>query len=174
VRERDGVVQPGEATLLRLFEEGRRALKGVLLGLLISIVVSCASHSHSLPGTAPASPTQHDVLPSDPKAQIRQLDDEILNSRRQMGLPEPVPCVGEACAHVAEALPALPSTDATCHHGSSEICTSACTLADSICTNAGKICDLAKQLPGDDWAAGKCASGETSCRDARERCCGCS
>jgi hypothetical protein len=31
-------------------------------------------------------------------------------------------------------------------------CTSSCTLSDSICDNAEKICELAQQLPGDAGA----------------------
>jgi hypothetical protein len=51
-------------------------------------------------------------------------------------------------------------------------CGDVCTLADSICHNAERICDLADELD-DDWATRRCFAGRLSCERARERCCGC-
>jgi hypothetical protein len=65
------------------------------------------------------------------------------------------------------------STDAACHPAATQTCTDSCKLSDSICDDAKKICDLADQLPGDGWAAGKCASGNASCTDAHAHCCDC-
>jgi hypothetical protein len=52
-------------------------------------------------------------------------------------------------------------------------CSEICDLADAICDNAESICGIAAELPGDDWASKKCDSGKASCREAKERCCGC-
>ena len=45
--------------------------------------------------------------------------------------------------------------------------------AATICDNAGRICDLADDLPGDTWAAERCDAGKAACARASERCCGC-
>jgi hypothetical protein len=52
-------------------------------------------------------------------------------------------------------------------------CHDVCSIADAICDNADRICRIAGELPGDAWAADKCDSAKASCREARERCCGC-
>ncbi|WP_428264762.1 hypothetical protein [Haliangium sp.] len=52
-------------------------------------------------------------------------------------------------------------------------CADSCTLAGSICDNAGRICRIAGELPGDAWARGKCADGAEVCRQATAQCCGC-
>jgi hypothetical protein len=66
-----------------------------------------------------------------------------------------------------------PAADPACHPAATERCTDACTVATSICTNQQKICDLANQLAGDDWAAGKCERARASCRAAHDNCCSC-
>ncbi len=65
--------------------------------------------------------------------------------------------------------------DATCPAPASEPpeCRDSCTLATSICDNAGRICRIAQQLSGDDWAAGKCTDAGAVCRQATADCCGC-
>jgi hypothetical protein len=64
-------------------------------------------------------------------------------------------------------------TEPACRPAPGPRCADACTLASSICDNQDKICALARQLPGDDWAAGTCERARASCRAAHERCCGC-
>lgn len=54
-----------------------------------------------------------------------------------------------------------------------EVCQDVCTLKDAICSNAARICDIARELGGDPWADGKCASAKASCKEARARCCRC-
>lgn len=65
--------------------------------------------------------------------------------------------------------------DAACPAAASEPpeCRDSCTLAASICDNAGRICRLAQQLAGDDWAAGKCTDAGAVCRQATADCCDC-
>ncbi len=54
-------------------------------------------------------------------------------------------------------------------------CNDICSLADAICDNAEAICGLADELgKQDDFAQGKCTSSKASCREAKQRCCGCS
>ena len=63
---------------------------------------------------------------------------------------------------------------ATCVRNPSATCSDTCQLSDSICDNAKKICDIANQLPGDDWAAKKCSEGNETCSAAKTQCCECS
>ena len=53
-------------------------------------------------------------------------------------------------------------------------CGDICVLGTSVCSNALRICDLAGELPGDDWAAKRCNAASASCSIARSRCCSCS
>ena len=62
---------------------------------------------------------------------------------------------------------------AVCTPPHSDRCTDTCTVADAICDNAKKICDLATRLPGDAWANGKCDDGTKSCDQAHKLCCDC-
>jgi hypothetical protein len=52
-------------------------------------------------------------------------------------------------------------------------CAPMCELAEAICENAESICAIAAELAPDAWAADKCHRAKASCRDARQRCCGC-
>jgi hypothetical protein len=152
-------------------------MKGLLLGLVLAIAVSCAAQGgHKATTASPPPVSPQDVLVPNQHTQIDELEQKITDARVQMGLP-PVPdltsCGGAACPHIA-AMSRRPSVEATCTHAQNETCTSACTLADSICDNAGKICDLADKLKPDPWAEGKCTTSHTSCDEASKHCCGCS
>lgn len=53
-------------------------------------------------------------------------------------------------------------------------CNDVCSIADNICDNAERICELAGELgKGDDYAQQKCTSAKASCREAKQKCCGC-
>ena len=54
-----------------------------------------------------------------------------------------------------------------------DTCKQSCTLSDSICANAKKICDIAKQLGADPWADQKCSDGNATCSAAHKQCCDC-
>jgi hypothetical protein len=54
-------------------------------------------------------------------------------------------------------------------------CDDVCNLADAICDNAEAICTIAGELgKDDDFAQDKCSSAKGSCREAKQKCCGCS
>ena len=53
-------------------------------------------------------------------------------------------------------------------------CNDVCNLADAICDNAERICEIAAELGSDDkLGQEKCASAKASCREAKQRCCSC-
>lgn len=57
----------------------------------------------------------------------------------------------------------------------SPACSDICSIADAICDNAERICELADDLgKGDSFGQEKCTSAKASCREAKQRCCGCS
>ncbi|MEZ4400946.1 MAG: hypothetical protein R3B06_13050 [Kofleriaceae bacterium] len=68
---------------------------------------------------------------------------------------------------------AADAVGATCVRATSTTCTDVCTLADAICGNADRICELAATLPGDAWAEQRCDAGKATCQAAGERCCSC-
>ena len=54
-------------------------------------------------------------------------------------------------------------------------CSDICSIADAICDNAEAICGLADELgKNDSFGQEKCTSAKASCREAKQRCCGCS
>jgi hypothetical protein len=165
---------------------------GVLLG-------GCASSPRGAeaPAMAPES-AAHSAGAPGARAEIARLWDEIDALRGQAGTAEvetgyarspdtaqaagagEVVTADEGEAAAAGADPgrvsaSLQSPDAACPAPASEPpeCRDSCTLATSICDNAGRICRLAQQLAGDDWAAGKCTDAGAVCRQATADCCGC-
>ncbi len=61
------------------------------------------------------------------------------------------------------------------NHKVPKTCGDVCSLADAICDNAESICTIADELgKGDDFAQGKCTDAKASCREAKQKCCGCS
>lgn len=61
------------------------------------------------------------------------------------------------------------------NHKVPKTCSDICYLADAICDNAESICTLADELgKADDYAQGKCIDAKASCREAKQKCCGCS
>jgi hypothetical protein len=128
-----------------------------------------AAESHTAgaadaPGTSP--------LPGSTRDQIQQLDDQITISRAKLELEEPTAAaIQSAPVQPMGALPA--QQDPKCKPAKNDTCTTSCTLSDSICGNANKICELAKSMPGDNWALNKCAKANTTCEQSRTKCCGC-
>ena len=102
-----------------------------------------------------------------PHDEIEKLDAKIEDSRVLMQLTAPA-------AGGSATMPMSVATDPACHPAPSDACHDSCTLASSICDNATKICDLAAQLEGDTWAAGKCEGAKATCSSAHAKCCGCS
>jgi hypothetical protein len=93
----------------------------------------------------------------------------------RLGLEPPVsPLSGTEPTPAAAADLVKPSEDPSCKPAARDTCKDSCTLGDSICGNAKRICDLAAELPADRWAADKCTTATSSCTAAHDRCCGCS
>jgi len=115
-------------------------------------------------------------MPNDPHNEIDRLAKEIDDQLANIGVATMTPASCEAM-HTCTAVPydAKPRIeDPTCKPGTTDLCTQSCTLSDSVCTNAGKICKLATQLGGADaYANEKCQSGNDSCKRTRDKCCGC-
>jgi hypothetical protein len=174
VLEREGLVQRSAAALLRLREKRRDAVKGLLgvvAGALCALVIACAAGQKSAGAPPPTAvaPSAEMGRRSPEHVQIDQYEREINDARQKMGLgPQPIPVpMGPPSPQPAE------MSTMECHPAASETCSNSCTFKDSICTNATKICDLAKQLPNDAWASDKCNAGTASCKEATERCCAC-
>lgn len=61
------------------------------------------------------------------------------------------------------------------NHKVPKTCSDVCDLADAICDNAESICNIADELgKDDDYAQGKCTDAKASCREGKQKCCGCS
>ncbi len=159
---------------------------GLVLGAAGAAAVACSAGSARSSATAPAAPAMMSPderhAADDRHAEIEALDREISDAlaRGNLAPPERASCRGATCAaamsqpFVTPAAPGTPgASDASCRPAPSAACTDACTIATSICTNQQKICDLARQLAGDDWAANKCDRARASCTAAHERCCSC-
>ena len=124
---------------------------------------------------SPASPAATEAR-EEPRAQIEALDREIAGDMAKANVAQPAIalCKGPACAAaMSEPFAKRTTIDMVCHTAQTPRCTDVCTLSTSICNNQQKICDLAKQLPGDDWAANKCESARASCKASNESCCTC-
>jgi hypothetical protein len=127
-------------------------------------------------GPAPASAGREPTMPGDPRAEITELDRQITAelARADVTAPPIASCSGDACVSALAAPFATPTAeDPACHPAPSDHCSDVCKLDRSICHNQDRICELAKSLPGDDWAANKCTSARASCQSAHQRCCGC-
>ncbi len=160
---------------------------GLALGACVALVVACgASQKSALPVAAESAagagpPTM--ASPSEQRAQIDALDAEITASFASLGVDRPAPAALPAlgCNPGVDCTPQTMSTgidapraDATCKPGTSDTCDTSCTLADSVCSNASKICTIAGELGGSDaYANEKCDAGKSACDRASERCCTC-
>ena len=103
-----------------------------------------------------------------PREEIQALDREIEAQLTSMGVrpSPPPPCVASAsCAQVIpQALAIKPAAeDPTCKPAPSDSCKDSCTLSDTICKSADRICVLAQQLGGADaYANETCSRGNES------------
>ena len=156
-----------------------RPLAGLLAGACAAAVIACAGASSrsQAPTSATAMP-EAGAAPLDRHAELDALDRAIAADLEKLGLPPPAPpaCAAVGCASVTPTpMGVTPAAaDPTCQAGTSDTCKDACTLSDAICANAGRICDLATQLGGDDARANEtCERGKASCTVSRTRCCGC-
>ena len=140
------------------------SVKKLLVAWCCTIVIACASASkHSAQSGMPLSP----------HAQIDDLATKIETERTRMNLPAPAIAPVEPMGHPDRMAVTPSSTDSQCHPAATDTCKESCTLADSICGNATKICTIAQELAGDTWADQKCSSAKTTCDAAHAKCCGC-
>jgi len=161
--------------------QGRSVIRALGPGLVLAAAclaaIACAAggaRSSARPA-APSATAMPAAAPGDPRAEIDALDHEITAelARAQIS-PPPATCSGATCAsQMSEPFSTPTPGDPTCHPAASDHCSDACTLSTSICNNQQRICELARQLPGDDWAAGTCTRARTSCQAAHDACCGC-
>lgn len=141
--------------------------------LALMLVVACAAGGARKAAMAPQETSaMPSVAPSSPKkAELDKLYEQVDQERESMGLPAPM-VSGEPGA-IPMATQPTTQNDSACHPAQSETCTSSCKLSDSICTNAEKICKLAKDLEPDEDAAAKCVKADKTCKAGHEKCCGC-
>ena len=155
---------------------------GACMGLLVaSCAANSAKQSSRAPQTMGAEPAG---APSPEHDEIARLDKAIDDELAQRNLPPQVTpaCASAGCADASATAVSMgvhpriegdPATQ-TCKPAASDTCKDSCTLSDSICGNAEKICTLAKQLGANDsYANEKCAKGTTTCKKSQERCCSC-
>ena len=159
----------------------RRARAGWPLAVALAAAAvwfaACASERQAARGptiTEVAPQQTGETQPTGPHGEIERLAHEIDTQRLQMALPELAPAPAcEQCTATPMSEPVTVASDAQCHPGQSTTCHDSCTLSDSICGNAAKICDLAAGLPDDGWAAQHCTSAKQTCDAAHAKCCAC-
>lgn len=149
-------------------------LLAVLAGALVAFAIACGGGSSAGKPRAVGG-----GMPGDPRAEIDRLDAQIAAEMERLGQPQPQPAPG-ACTEdcppqaMATAARAAQAEDPACKPAASATCTEACTLKQSICANATRICEIAAQLGGSDrYANDKCNRGTASCEAAKQRCCNC-
>lgn len=108
---------------------------------------------------------------NDPREAIAQLSAEISDLRESRGMAREPSAAPIRAAHDAP-VPSAVTVEST--SGASDVCRPTCTIASNICRNSAKICKLATELDGDEWADEKCDSGKVSCKEAKTACKGCS
>jgi hypothetical protein len=149
--------------------EGRQVSRGVVVGLAISgMLVACAARGpYAMKSQPPRAASTDAGLPTGRGGPEHDEIDTawaaIESERASGGLTAPFE--GYAVTPIADLK--------VCTHAASDKCTNTCTVSDSICDNAKKICDLAAKVPADAWAAGKCDDGTKSCDQAHDNCCAC-
>jgi hypothetical protein len=141
------------------------------------VVVACGGSMKSA-AMAPVTPADASgaTMPGDRHGEIdelaAQIDDALVKAN--VAPSEPAACqASHSCTAVPfDVKPRI--EDATCKAPTTDTCTQSCTLSDSVCENAGKICKIAKQLGEQDgYANSKCQSANDSCKRTRESCCQC-
>jgi hypothetical protein len=132
--------------------------------------------------SAPASEGSADYdydscISADPEAapmfgeeeEISQLWNEIRDMRVGAGLD------AEPLASDSSKMQPLSVSEIQEEHAdpTTQICIATCKIEKSICKNADKICRLADNLGGNEWATEKCNSGKASCQEANKKCAAC-
>jgi hypothetical protein len=167
--------------MLQLFQ-GRSVIRALGLGISFAFAAAClaaiacgaGSARPSAPPVAPRSTAIPDVGPRDAHAEIEDLDLSISAKLASAQVPPPIAtCSGASCATAMSEPSTTLAIDAHCRPPPGDRCTNRCTLATSICRDQERICRLAQQLIGDEWAANKCTQARASCQAAHDSCCAC-
>lgn len=139
-------------------------MRALMLGVVLAAAVGAC-----IKDPKPHTPPEHDTMRNEITALWAQIRDWRREAKMDLDPPAPMliqlegRTVSEAARACAE------------HHDEPKECHDVCNLANAICDNAEAICDLADKLGKDDrYAQGKCTSAKASCREAKQRCCGCS
>jgi hypothetical protein len=159
-----------------------KTLAGTALVLALATAIAACGASRSkmaaspqsaVPESAATNGADTGAMPGgDAHGEIESLSAKIDAQRTELGLAEPAPM--SAGAPPASPMATIPlSTDASCKPAKTERCQGSCTISDSICSNASRICTLAGELAGDGWAATKCARAKQTCESAHDSCCSC-
>jgi len=157
-----------------------RPALALLLTIGCAVAIACgASQPRTAAPPAAAAPAPAESGPwnfTGPRAEIDALDRqvEVGLARAQLPIPED-DCRGPACAQAMSQPFAVPSIgDAKCPAPvPTTRCADVCSYSTGICNNQRRICELAGQLAGDEWAARKCARARVACEQARAACCVC-
>jgi hypothetical protein len=143
-----------------------KVLAGLVLGAALGIVISCGGAQQTQQGTDPNQIKRIEI--ANLWTQIRQWRSEA----KDMDLDPPTPMIAVVRGQTVREIERKACPD---NHAVPTTCNDICSLADNICDNAERICTLADELgKNDDFAQGKCTSAKASCREAKQRCCGCS
>lgn len=150
------------------------AIRRASVLLLMMALSSCGgSPKASMPvtaGTGHDGATPTNMLPDDPRREITALEARITSNLDKLQIPVATTLTPMATPLANVEVPPVPQT---CRQNTKPVCTDSCTLGAAICDDAGKLCELAKQLSPDTWAADKCQRAQQSCTDATKRCCDC-
>lgn len=155
-------------------EVAKSSIGGALLcAAILALITACGGSSKR--GAPAATNTQGSPDPfeagggartfDDPREEIDFLHSEITTLRRNNGMTD-MPSIEDPAPEM------LPQPMAA-NGDFSDTCSDVCTLAASICDNAGRICRLADALAPDDWAEEKCTSADASCTEANDNCTEC-
>jgi hypothetical protein len=136
------------------------AIVGLVLGAIVAGVIACGSAQHADGGASK-------------RGEITALWTQIRDWRREarMDLDPSTQTVFQLERHTVKDAARVCSEG----HKVPQSCDDVCNLADAICDNAEAICTIADELgKDDDFAQDKCSSAKGSCREAKQKCCGCS
>jgi len=147
----------------------KAAIAGLLAGAVCAGLIACASSPMQ---QAPATSPHTGPMPGDSHEQIVQWMTDIDRAKTdQAAVPaSAATSCGPGCEAVADA---VHTNDNTCSPPPTQTCTDVCKLGTTICDTKDKICNLAGQMHGDQWAADKCTDATASCTSAHEKCCSC-
>jgi hypothetical protein len=121
------------------------------------------------PASAEPSPA---VLSADPRQAHAEIDTLMQRTDADMATLGATPASPMSAPTPATAAHAIPGTCAP-PPDPSPTCRDVQTIAERVCDAATRICELAADLPGDDWATGRCNASTASCATAHQRSCDC-